>query len=72
MTWEEELLLREYLVELGEIDGDLPPSQQAVQFEEWYTCRQRQVEGEVYYKHILAGAWAWKRAAAAGVQPELL
>ena len=66
MTAEEHALLLEYLVELGQLDPETTPAEQAFDFEVWYSQRHGQVSGEVYYKHILDGAKAWKRAEKAG------
>ena len=72
VTAEEHALLLEYLVELGQLDPGTTPAEQAFDFEVWYSQRQGQVSGEVYYKHILDGAKAWKRAEKAGRQLDLI
>ena len=72
MTSEEQALLMEYLVELGQIDPETATNEQAFDFEVWYAQRQGQVSGEIYYQHILAGAKAWQRAARAGRQLDLI
>ena len=72
MTAEEQELLQEYLVELGQIDPEGTLAERAFDFEVWYALRHGQVSGEIYYKHILDGAKAWKRAEKAGHQLDLI
>ena len=72
MTAEEQELLQEYLVELGQIDPESTPAERAFDFEVWYAQRHGQVTGEIYYKHILDGAKAWKRAEKADRQLDLI
>ena len=58
MTAEEQALLMEYLVELGQIDPEMTTTEQAFDFEVWDAQRHGQVSGEIYYQHVLAGAKA--------------
>ena len=60
MTAEEQALLMEYLVELGQIDPEMTTTEQTFDFEVWYAQRHGQVSGELYYQHVLAGAKAWQ------------
>ena len=72
MTAEEQALLMEYLVEIGQVDPEGTAVEQAFDFEVWYAQRRGQVNGEIYYSHILAGAKAWPRAQKAGRQLDLI
>ena len=72
MTAEEQAVLMEYLVEIGEVDPEGTAAEQAFDFEVWYAQRHGQVTGEIHYSHILAGAKAWRRAQKAGRQLDLI
>jgi hypothetical protein len=72
MTAEEQALLMECLVEIGQVDPEGTAVEQAFDFEVWYAQRRGQVNGEIYYAHILAGAKAWRRAQKAGRQLDLI
>ncbi len=62
----------EYLVEIGQVDPEGTAEEQALDFEVWYAQRRGQVNGEIYYAHILAGAKAWWRAQKADRQLDLI